>query len=139
MHQVRLLGLLALLGVLLSVAPAYAAQDCDELSTDDTSDNVSRVGNIFLGTPEDDTIVGTSDSDVINAGDGDDLICGRDGDDVINAEGGDDRVYGGAGNDILNGGPGENRLRGGPGNDIVNGGGDDEDCSGGPDADIVNC
>jgi hypothetical protein len=138
-HRVRLLTLLALLGVLLSAAPAYALQDCDGLSSGDTSDDVTRVGNIFLGTSDDDTIVGTSESDVINAGDGDDLICGRDGDDIINAEGGDDRVFGGDGNDILNGGPGENFLRGGDGSDIVNGGGSDADCSGGSDPDIVNC
>lgn len=58
-------------------------------------------------------IVGTSQSDVICAGDGDNVIYGG----LL-----DDEIYGGGGNDVLIGGHGTDLLHGQTGNDVLRGG-----------------
>jgi Ca2+-binding RTX toxin-like protein len=137
-QRILTLSLLALLAAMLSPAPTHADKDCSDFSSGHTSDGVTRIGNIFIGTSDSDTIIGTDGDDIINAGGDDDFICGRGGNDIINAGDGDDTVFGGDGNDIMNGGPGDDLLRGEDGHDIINGDGND-DCSGGSDDDIVNC
>jgi hypothetical protein len=72
----------------------------------------------FVGSPNNDVILGTSSDDVIDGGGGNDRICSL---------GGNDTVQGGLGNDKINGGPGVDILVGdidgsGP---SVEGGGDD--------------
>lgn len=71
----------------------------------------------FLGDPsaaaakmlqDSDTIIGTTQADVLDGYFGDDVIRGRKGDDAI---------WGGAGNDRLFGNGGRNTLNGGPGSD----------------------
>jgi len=84
-----------------------------------------------MPTMGDDVILGTHDSDVIDALDGDDTICalgGRDhimggpGSDLIYAGGGHDVVHGGADNDTMYGQPGADEMRGGGGDDRMFGG-----------------
>ena len=79
------------------------------------------------GTEGDDTIQGSSQSEVIyayggndniDAGQGDDIIYAGDGDDTINAGYGDDVVYGGNGNDTIYAGDfGKTTIIGGAGDD----------------------
>ena len=70
--------------------------------------------NGFAG---DDTMRGSSVSDIVNGLDGDDKLFGLSGNDVLN---------GGAGDDMLNGGPGHDTMTGGVGDDTyaVDNGGD---------------
>lgn len=75
----------------------------------------------IMGTPEDDTIVGTPGDDCIIAGSGDDTIDGRGGNDTILAGPGDDSVKGGPGNDTILAGSGDDTIDPGSGEDFVNG------------------
>jgi Ca2+-binding RTX toxin-like protein len=94
----------------------------------------------IVGTPEDDFLAGTFDSDqifgkagndiIISLGgddqifgdNGADLIVSGDGSDNIEAGSGDDQVFGDAGNDVINGGDGVDVINGGDGNDRIIGG-----------------
>lgn len=64
----------------------------------------------FIGTEEDDGLVGGLFSDFIQGLDGNDLLAGLNGDDTLDA---------GAGNDILIGGIGDDVMFGGAGNDMI--------------------
>ncbi len=90
------------------------------------------------GTPNNDTLVGTQESDRINGFDGNDTIAGGlgndeifggDGDDVLRGDlnqrspqigiGGDDIIFGGAGNDRIGGKGGNDQLFGEAGDDQI--------------------
>ena len=75
---------------------------------------------IFDATETD--YVGTIDDDFVVGNDLDNFIEGNDGDDFIYAAGGNDIVLGGAGDDIIVGGAGEDTLLGEDGDDIILGG-----------------
>ena len=75
----------------------------------------------IMGTPDDDTIVGTPGDDCIIAGPGDDVIDGRGGNDTILAGPGDDSIKGGPGNDTILAGSGDDTIDPGSGEDFVNG------------------
>jgi Ca2+-binding RTX toxin-like protein len=68
---------------------------------------------IFMGTANAETLVGS---------DGNDIIDGKAGDDIIYASNGHDEVYGSSGNDILSGNAGYDYIEGGKGNDEMYGG-----------------
>ena len=93
----------------------------------DALDNLPGSYNpVFIGWGDEptgltDVIMGTSDHDTINAGNGDDRVCGRDGDDTIT---------GGSGNDIIDGGDDRDRLLGNGGADTIYGGGHDDTVEG---------
>ena len=89
----------------LQGAPAFAA-------TDIAVDGGDGPGQVFTGTPGNDSLVGTNGNDTLDGLDGHDTLDGVEGDDVLN---------GGAGNDSLVGGRGFDHLAGGEGNDILNG------------------
>lgn len=72
-----------------------------------------------LGTPGDDTIVGSARGDVIVARGGDDVIRSLDGRDAICAGPGDDDIRAGRGVDRILGGAGSDACRGGPGKDTA--------------------
>jgi Ca2+-binding RTX toxin-like protein len=76
----------------------------------------------FTGTAGDDTLNGTSHSDIITGGDGRDVIDGKAGDDVINGGCGNDTIFGGDGKDVINGGNGNDTLYGNNGDDVLSGG-----------------
>ena len=86
------------------------------------------VAATYVGTGDDESIVGDSGIDSIIAGGGDDVVRGRGGDDVICAGGGGDSLRGGGGDDSLAGGAGADELRGGPGTDRLAGGPGDDNC-----------
>ncbi|MDD2266028.1 nidogen-like domain-containing protein [Sulfuricurvum sp.] len=66
-----------------------------------------------------DTIIGTSGSDIMDGRSGDDILWAGAGDDNISGGAGDDTLYGEAGNDHLVGGDGNNILNGGDGIDYA--------------------
>ncbi len=84
------------------------------------------------GTPTVDVIIGSEESDNIDARGGDDLICGNGGDDSILAGPGRDLVWGGDGDDTISGGRGADLLVAGEGNDAVRGGDGPDKIMGGP-------
>jgi VCBS repeat-containing protein len=67
-------------------------------------------------------IIGNNSNNTINGTSGSDLILGNGGNDIINAGAGHDWVFAGSGNDIVNGGDGNDVLFGETGNDTLNGG-----------------
>jgi Ca2+-binding RTX toxin-like protein len=84
---------------------------------------------VINGTPSNDALFGTPESEVLNGMSGDDLLLGDDGDDVINGGPGNDFLLGDfsgspqqTGDDALHGGDGDDILRGLLGNDFLIGG-----------------
>jgi Ca2+-binding RTX toxin-like protein len=67
----------------------------------------------FIGTPNDDILVGTT---------GADFIDGLEGNDTITADAGDDTVLGGEGDDVIDAGDGFDLVIGDVGDDIIHGG-----------------
>ena len=93
--------------------------------------------SIILGTSGNNTLAGTSSSDLILAGAGNDTIAAGAGNDVVDAGSGNDTVDGGAGNDLIYGGAGNDALNGGAGIDILIGGAGNDSLVGGSDADVL--
>jgi RTX calcium-binding nonapeptide repeat (4 copies) len=85
----------------------------------------------IVGTPGNDTLVGTSKKDVIASLGGDDQVKGKRGKDVICGGEGNDRLKGSKGKDGLNGEAGDDALRGGKSRDALNGGDGTDTCNGG--------
>ncbi len=91
--------------------------------------------NKFVGTVDDDLMIGVGQNDTLSGADGDDSIAGgngadilrgRSGNDTINAGNQDDSVLGHGGNDLIAAGKGNDTVDGGYGNDTVDSGrGDD--------------
>jgi Ca2+-binding RTX toxin-like protein len=107
----------------------------------------TRVGDVVVGTPCDDTIVAPAQAGTVDGGAGDDTILpaaiaagapctgaclhlgvgsqtfnGGPGNDLVYGDRGNDRLNGGEGEDSLYGGIGDDQLRGGPGGDLLSGG-----------------
>ncbi|MFS2036840.1 calcium-binding protein [Polaromonas sp. CT11-55] len=84
---------------------------------------------IFLGTPDQDDLVGSQGNDMLRGLDGDDILFGGDGFDVLEGGAGNDSLSdmagssnyfnGGSGDDQLLGSTGANLLIGGTGNDAI--------------------
>ena len=87
----------------------------------DTIDGTSR-GDVIIALGGDDTIDGKAGSDRIFGGEGNDELSGGAGGDLLFGGSGDDGLYGGEGRDLLVGGAGDDRLNGGVGNDLLDGG-----------------
>mgnify|MGYP001090858682 CR=1 FL=1 len=81
------------------------------------------------GTNGNDSLIGTSGSDLIRAFSGNDQLIGRSG---------NDSLYGGPGRDFLKGGRGADSLDGGPGRDFLKGGRGADSLDGGPGRDFLN-
>jgi Ca2+-binding RTX toxin-like protein len=110
-------------------------------------DNVAEDVERVHGGSGDDTLTGSSASnilaggagnDTISGGGGGDALDGGPGDDTISGDAGDDRANGGDGNDTLNGGGGNDSLNGGAGDDTLNGGDDNDWLVGGAGSDRLN-
>ncbi len=67
----------------------------------------------------------------INGSPNADTLTGTSADDVINGLGGNDKIDGGAGNDTIDGGDGADIIKGGDGNDTITGGKGDDNIVGG--------
>ena len=80
----------------------------------------TSIENITTGGGND-TIVGTSDANVLSGGGGADHISGMGGADTLQGDAGDDTILGGAGDDLISTGSGADRidLEAGGGNDTV--------------------
>lgn len=81
-----------------------------------------RCANQRLGTPADDSLVGTSAGDTLKGFAGDDSLFGTSGADCLVGGPGDDWLSGGAGADSLRGNGGSDVLLGGAGNDNIDAG-----------------
>ncbi|MCC0179293.1 hypothetical protein I4641_20220 [Waterburya agarophytonicola K14] len=77
------------------------------------------------------TKFGTTDSDIIFAGNGDNFLAGNAGDDILEGGNHDDILDGGSGDDILEGGNHDDILDGGSGDDILEGGNHNDILAGG--------
>lgn len=100
---------------------------------DGTAWSVDDLTNMLatMPTEADDSIVGTSRSDTLNALGGNDVIFGGAGADVLMGGSGDDVLYGGSGSDLLYGGDGVDSLYADSyytdtGNDLLDGGAGDD-------------
>jgi len=69
-----------------------------------------------------DTVIGSSFTDIISGGYGNDSLKGMAGNDFLNGEDGNDTLLGGTGNDSLHGGAGIDSLNGEAGIDYLYGG-----------------
>lgn len=76
-------------------------------------------GDSLTGSSANDTIYGFGGDDTLAGQDGHDRLYGGDGDDLITTGSGRDRAWGGAGHDTLRGGDGDQTLFGGGGDDWV--------------------
>jgi len=127
-----------------TVSIGYAGISCAGLAVTAV---VPAGGAPFVGTPNDDVILGTSGADDVSGGGGNDTICGLGGDDVLSGGPGEDLLLGGPGDDVLDGGDDNDKLRGAAGDDTLDGGaGSDrmlpengnDIVDGGPGSDIVD-
>ncbi len=91
----------------------------------------------IVGTPGNDTLVGSALRDVIVGLGGNDVIEGKGGDDIVCGGPGRDRIKGSGGNDVLFGGTGKDRLFGASGRDVLWGGGNDDIMTGGSGRDVL--
>lgn len=87
---------------------------------------LEAIGFDLEGTADSDSMVGTSLTDRIDAGEGNDAISAEAGNDVVDAGAGDDYIDGGAGNDTVLGGEGNDVLVSDAGADLLNGGAGDD-------------
>ncbi len=78
--------------------------------------------DVHLLDATDDSLLGSTHTDVVFGGAGNDRLFGADGNDVLKGGDGNDSVYGGNGANALSGGAGNDYLSGGTGNDILDGG-----------------
>lgn len=85
-----------------------------------------------------DTIRGSSESEIINGNAGKDIFFGGDGNDNLQGGRDDDDLYGEVGQDTLIGGRGDDYIAGGDGNDILNGGRGDDFLNGGAGNDTLS-
>jgi VCBS repeat-containing protein len=135
--RLRLLGALVTLLALLVPALALGAFKSDDSSSETTCLGLEAT---IVGTPHNDHLRGTPDTDVIAGlggndriigGGGIDVICGGPGKDLITTGKGPDKIDGGPGNDSVISRRGPDLDYGMQGNDLLNGGPDRDRCLGG--------
>jgi Ca2+-binding RTX toxin-like protein len=73
--------------------------------------------NSLIGTTASDVIYGNGGDDTISGGNGNDLLVGGAGNDTISGGSGNDILYGDSGNDVLDGGAGDDILKDSEGDD----------------------
>jgi Ca2+-binding RTX toxin-like protein len=91
----------------------------------------------IAGGSGDDTLVGDSQYNTIDGGNGKDLIRAGAGDDTVSGDWGADRVYGGGGEDLIMGFSGNDALFGGAADDLVYGGGGRDAIAAGTGSDLL--
>ena len=102
-----------------------------EFADDTVWDEATLASAKYLGTDGADYLIGSDDSEVIEAGAGDDTVYAGGGNDIVNGGTGNDYLYGDVGNDIVNGGMDNDYLDGGEGNDTLDGEAGDDYLDGG--------
>ncbi len=100
---------------------------------DDSAELISLAPGQLAGFPlgvltlgDNDTVFGSTDSELINGNQGEDELSGSAGDDTLFGGQGNDVLDGQAGNDVQLGNLGADLIRGGQGNDNLLGGGDND-------------
>jgi Ca2+-binding RTX toxin-like protein len=128
----------------VEVAPQLTITETSQLQVLERveSGSVSQIGNnIFLGTPNADTINGTARGDIISSLEGDDTVFAQGGNDIISGGGGSDYIEGNTGRDIIYGdytpsgnsdliASGNDNIKGGDGSDLLYGQDGDDIISG---------
>ena len=116
------------------------------LTLSDGMVTVPIVITVKVGTDKNETLNGTSGTDMIfglggkntiNGNAGNDLLCGGNSNDTINGGDGNDFIDGQRGDDTLTGGNGDDLLRGGLGNDTLTGGSGADSFGGGAGSDTA--
>uniref|UniRef100_UPI0030EE1F56 calcium-binding protein n=1 Tax=Pelagibius sp. 7325 TaxID=3131994 RepID=UPI0030EE1F56 len=104
----------------------WYSRGIDQILFDDgTTWTRADLRNLLLAqevTEGDDTIIGFSYADYIDAKGGNDIITAGSGNDTLYGGDGNDVLYGGDSNDLLFGGEGDDLLRGDAGTDLIDGG-----------------
>ena len=122
-------------------APAYSLTDLNIAAGPVASalisgDNPTILSLIFGAN---DSIMGSTNGEIIEGGAGNDVIIALDGNDTVDGGDGNDDVNGNKGDDIVLGGAGDDTVRGGQGNDTISGGdGNDPHVNGNIGDDIVH-
>ena len=100
--------------------------------------HVARLGGVSnQPTAGNDSLVGTSAADRIDALAGNDTVAGLAGADTLSGSSGNDSLLGGDGNDSLTGGAGNDSADGGSGNDSLLGGDGNDSLVGGAGNDVL--
>ncbi|MDB5509098.1 MAG: heme peroxidase, partial [Hyphomicrobiales bacterium] len=136
--------------VLAAINPLVIRQDLDNDGDTDVlrytgGDHVVLGGtsenDILIAGEGDDTIWGVAGNDRLEGGFGVDHLHGGAGDDIITDSGTDvgaaDVIHGDDGNDVINGGNGLDLIFGGAGKDFIYGGSEDKTVSGGRGDDFI--
>lgn len=79
----------------------------------------SGVVSSTVCTDSPDTVIGSTQDELIDLKGGDDIAYAGGGDDIVIGGAGDDQIYGGTGHDVLEGDAGDDHLDGGEGADDV--------------------
>jgi Ca2+-binding RTX toxin-like protein len=95
---------------------------CISNSPNGAKPQITKHGNVIVGSDCDITIKGDNQGNIIFTGNGNDVVFGGTGNDIIYAGSGTDQIYGGGGKDLLVAGSGIDLLDGGPGDDVLIGG-----------------
>lgn len=130
----------------LSVTAAAGKKGSATLTLDlsDGTVTVPFVVTVIVGSAKNETLNGTSGTDMIfglggkntiNGNAGNDLLCGGNGVDTMSGGAGNDVLDGQNGDDTLSGDDGDDTLRGNHGNDTLTGGAGADSFSGGPGTD----
>ena len=124
--------------VTITVTEAVPSSPCTIRGTsgNDTLTGTSR-SDVICGFGGNDTLVGGDGNDLLFGGSGNDSISGGGGADIAGGGWGNDTINGGAGLDILRGGSGDDTLNGDAGNDLLEGTGGADTLNGGADADLL--
>jgi Ca2+-binding RTX toxin-like protein len=105
------------------------SRQLESLRTCTTERNGDINGPIIMGTPQEDTCIGTDRSETIIVL-ADDTAYGNGGDDIIMGNLDDDKIFGNGGEDLLQGDFGDDTIHGGGLNDVLIGGEGDDILSG---------
>ncbi|MGE5491316.1 MAG: VCBS domain-containing protein, partial [Actinomycetota bacterium] len=103
-----------------SAPPVYTGADPNDFDTAGSGPLGSLVTYTSNQLNGDNTILGTSGADTIDAKNGTDVIYGYGGGDTLAGGQGIDKIYGGAGDDTLSGDSQSDTIYGGSGNDVIN-------------------
>jgi Ca2+-binding RTX toxin-like protein len=102
------------LGISTLELTAQIATELEALDIPETSTYEAPTDN-----SDSDIIIGSSNPDSIDGGDGDDIIFGNGNGDTAEGDDGNDIIFGGSGNDVIYGGVGSDIIFGGDGNDFI--------------------
>ena len=101
---------------------SFIVRDAQKAETPTITIKMAIANQSIIGTPIDDLLDGSLESEIIEGNDGNDVLNGYNGDDLLQGQDGNDTLAGGGGFDILIGGAGHDLLDGGSGISVLDGG-----------------